>query len=56
MVSGLYLYTAADRDIQRGQVLTRRTVEAVPTSTSGPGIDILGGGTSGTLPPNPGKK
>src|ERR1022692_3179817 len=31
MVSGLYLYTAADRDIQRGQVLTRRTVEAVPT-------------------------
>ena len=31
MVSGLYLYTATDRAIQRGQVLTRRTVEAVPT-------------------------
>ena len=31
MVSGLYLYTAADRTIQRGQLLTRRTVEAVPT-------------------------
>src|ERR1035437_9934650 len=26
-VSGLYLYTATDRDIQRGQLLTRRTVE-----------------------------
>ena len=31
MVSGLYLYTAADRAIQRGQLLTRRTVEAVPS-------------------------
>src|SRR5450756_2523250 len=31
MVSGLYLYTATDRDIQRGQLLTRRTVEALPT-------------------------
>src|SRR5713226_8863937 len=31
MVSGLYLYTAADRAIQRGQLRTRRTVEAVPT-------------------------
>jgi DNA-binding transcriptional regulator YhcF (GntR family) len=31
MVSGLYLYTATDRTIQRGQFLTRRTVEAVPT-------------------------
>jgi hypothetical protein len=31
LVSGLYLYTATDRAIQRGQVLTRRTVEAVPT-------------------------
>ena len=31
MVSGLYLYTAIDRAIQRGQLLTRRTVEAVPT-------------------------
>jgi len=31
IVSGLYLYTAVDRTIQRGQLLTRRTVEAVPT-------------------------
>jgi hypothetical protein len=31
MVSGLYLYTATDRAIQRGQLLTRRTVEAVPS-------------------------
>jgi hypothetical protein len=31
VVSGLYLYTAIDRDIQRGQLLTRRTVDAVPT-------------------------
>jgi hypothetical protein len=30
-VSGLYLYTATDRAIQRGQLQTRRTVEAVPT-------------------------
>jgi hypothetical protein len=31
MVSGLYLYTATDHAIQRGQLLTRRTVEALPT-------------------------
>ena len=31
MVSGLYLYTAADPAIQRGQRLTRRTVVALPT-------------------------
>lgn len=31
MVSGQYLYTATDRSIQRGQLLTRRAVEAVPT-------------------------
>ncbi len=31
VVSGLYLYTAMDRTIQRGQLLTRRTVEALPT-------------------------
>jgi hypothetical protein len=30
MVSGLYLYTAVDRTIQHGQLLTRRKVEAVP--------------------------
>jgi hypothetical protein len=31
MVSGLYLYTATDRAIQRGQLVTRCTVEVVPT-------------------------
>lgn len=31
MVSGRYLYTATDRVIQRGQLLTRRTVAAVPS-------------------------
>jgi hypothetical protein len=31
IVSGRYLYTSTDRAIQRGQLLTRRTVEAVPT-------------------------
>jgi len=31
ILSGLYLYTALDRSIQRGQLITRRTVEAVPT-------------------------
>ena len=31
IVSGLYLYTASDRAIQLGQLLTRRQVEAVPT-------------------------
>src|ERR1700693_1385809 len=30
-VSGLYLYTAVDRTIQRRQLLTRRTVEFLPT-------------------------
>src|SRR5260370_30630067 len=31
IVSGLYLYTATDRSIQRGQLLTRRSVETLPT-------------------------
>lgn len=31
IVSGRYLYTATDGALQRGQLLTRRTVEAVPT-------------------------
>jgi len=31
IVSGLYLYTASDRAIQQGQLLTRRNVEALPT-------------------------
>jgi hypothetical protein len=30
IVSGLYLYTAVDRTVQHGQLLTRRNVEAVP--------------------------
>lgn len=31
IVSGLYLYMALDPTLQQGQLLTRRTVEAVPT-------------------------
>jgi hypothetical protein len=31
IVSGMYLYTAVDRTVQQGQLLTRRDVEAVPT-------------------------
>jgi hypothetical protein len=31
MVSGLYLYTAKDPAMQRGQLRARRTVEAIPT-------------------------
>jgi hypothetical protein len=31
IVSGLYLYLALDPTLQRGQLLTRRTVEALPT-------------------------
>jgi hypothetical protein len=31
VISGLYLYTARERAIQQGQLLTRRKVEAVPT-------------------------
>jgi hypothetical protein len=31
IVSGLYLYTAIHPTIQRGQLITRRTVEALPT-------------------------
>lgn len=31
IVSGLYLYTAIDRNVQQGQLLTRRSVEAIPT-------------------------
>src|SRR6266567_3609960 len=31
IVSGRYLYTARDRTVQRGQLLTRRAVESLPT-------------------------
>ncbi len=30
ILSGLYLYTAIDRTVQQGQLLTRRNVEAIP--------------------------
>jgi hypothetical protein len=30
MVSGLYLYTAVDRTVQHGQLVTRRSLQAVP--------------------------
>ena len=31
ILSGLYLYTAIDRTIQQGQLVTRRNVKAIPT-------------------------
>jgi len=40
MVSGLYLYTATDRAVQRGQLLTRRTVQAVPTVADASVLDV----------------
>ena len=40
MVSSLYLYTATDRTIQRGQLLTRRTVEALPTVPDTSGLEV----------------
>jgi hypothetical protein len=40
LVSGRYLYTATDRAIQRGQLLTRRTVEAVPTVVDASVVDV----------------
>jgi hypothetical protein len=40
IVSGLYLYTATDRAVQRGQLLTRRTVEAVPSVVDGSVLEV----------------
>jgi hypothetical protein len=42
MVSGLYLYTAKDPAIQRGQLVTRRTVEAVPTLADASVLEVSG--------------
>jgi Rhodopirellula transposase DDE domain len=39
IVSGRYLYTAVDRALQRGQLLTRRAVESVPTVVDAPALD-----------------
>jgi len=39
IVSGRYLYTAVDRTLQRGQLLTRRTVESVPTVLAASALD-----------------
>jgi hypothetical protein len=43
MVSGLYLYTAKDPAIQRGQLVTRRTVEAVPTLADASVLEVSEG-------------
>lgn len=40
IVSGRYLYTALDRTVQRGQLLTRRTVEALPTVADTSVLDV----------------
>lgn len=39
-VSGLYLYTAVDRNIQQGQLVTRRNVEALPTLADASALQI----------------
>jgi hypothetical protein len=43
IVSGLYLYTATDRAIQRGQLLTRRTVEILPTVADASALEVSEG-------------
>src|SRR5450755_1603253 len=40
MVSGLYLYTAIDRAVQQGQLLTRRDVEAVPAVVNASVLEV----------------
>ncbi len=40
IVSGLYLYMAIDPTIQRGQLLTRRIVEAVPTGVDASRLEV----------------
>jgi hypothetical protein len=40
IVSGLYLYTAIDRTIQQGQLVTRRSVEAIPTVVDASVLDV----------------
>jgi hypothetical protein len=40
IVSGRYLYTAIDRNVQRGQLLTRRSVEALPTVADASVLDV----------------
>jgi hypothetical protein len=40
IVSGRYLYTALDRTLQRRQLLTRRTVEALPTVADAAVLDV----------------
>ncbi|HEY6369653.1 MAG TPA: hypothetical protein VIX37_03680 [Candidatus Sulfotelmatobacter sp.] len=40
IVSGLYLYTAIDPTLQRHQLVTRRTVEAVPTGVEASVLEV----------------
>jgi DNA-binding transcriptional regulator YhcF (GntR family) len=40
IVSGLYLYTASDRAIQQGQLVTRRKVEALPTVVDASALEV----------------
>jgi hypothetical protein len=40
IVSGLYLYMAIDPALQRGQLLARRTVEAVPTLVDASRLEV----------------
>src|SRR5450755_1187934 len=43
LVSGLYLYTAIDRTVQQGQLLTRRNLEAVPTMLDASKLEVSEG-------------
>ena len=40
IVSGLYLYTAIDPTLQRGQLLTRRAVEGLPTRVDASWLEV----------------
>jgi hypothetical protein len=40
IVTGLYLYTASDRAIQQGQLVTRRKVEALPTVVDASALEV----------------
>jgi hypothetical protein len=40
IVSGRYLYTAVDRALQRGQLVTRRTVESVPSMVNTSALEV----------------
>src|SRR5271157_2714099 len=40
IISGRYLYTAVERSVQQGQILTRRNVEALPTMVDASVLEV----------------